>query len=86
MVSFCLNVLRRKVSRSLSILRATQQKKARMSNKKGTMINFLPLNFSKFWAFKTLHLPKRHMLLEVLIANKAFFFLKKGIACEYHTQ
>ena len=35
--------------------------------------------FSKFRAFRTLHSPKQHVFLEVLIENKSFYFSKRTL-------
>ena len=36
-------------------------------------------HFSKFRALGTLHPSKRHMLLEFLVKNKVFYFLKRAL-------
>ena len=36
-------------------------------------------HFSEFWAFRTLHPSKRHVLWEVLLENKTFYFSKRAL-------
>ena len=42
------------------------------------MVDFYPY-FIKFRAFRTLHSPKRHVFLEVLVKSKAFYFSKREL-------
>ena len=36
-------------------------------------------HFSKFVVFRTLHLPKQYVFLEVLVENKTFYFSKRAL-------
>ena len=60
------------------------QKEAMNCSKRAQLWIFTPY-FSKFWAFRTLHPPKRHVFLEFLVEKKAFHSSKRalraGIAC-----
>ena len=46
---------------------------------KGLNYGFFTLHFFKFRAFRTLHLPKRHVFLEFLVEKKAFHFSNRGL-------
>ena len=51
---------------------------ARKSSKRVQLWIFTP-HFSQFRAFRTLHPPKRHVFLEILIENKVFHFSKRAL-------
>ena len=59
-------------------------KKEEESSAKGHMCGFTP-RLSKFRAFRTLHPPRRHVFLQFLVENKAFYLSKRalpaGTAC-----
>ena len=54
------------------------QKRTRKSSKGAQLWIFSP-HFYKFRAFTTLHLPKQHVFLEVLVENKAFYFSERAL-------
>ena len=54
------------------------QKRARKSSKRAQLWIFTPY-FSKFRVFRTLHTPKQHVFLELLVENKTFYFSKKAL-------
>ena len=54
------------------------QKRAKKSSKRAQVWVFTPY-FCKFRTFRTLHLPKRHVFLEVLVEKKAFCFSKRAL-------
>ena len=56
-------------------------KKGKKVQQKGTAVNFYP-SFSKFRAFRTLHLPKQYVFLEFLVKNKAFHFSKRALRAD----
>ena len=51
-------------------------KRAKKSSKRAQLLIFTT-HFFKFRAFITLHPPKQHVFLEVLVENKAFYSTKK---------
>ena len=58
--------------------KSNNQKRARKSSKRAQLWIFNP-HFFKFRAFKTPHPTKRHVVLEVLVENKAFHFSKRAL-------
>ena len=55
-------------------------KKGQESPVKGRSFGFL--HFCKFRAFRTLHPPKRHVFLEVLVEKKACRFSKRALRAD----
>ena len=53
-------------------------KRARKCSKRAQLWIFTP-HSSKFRAFRTLHLPIRHVFLEFLVENKAYHFSKRAL-------